>query len=77
MPQSGFACILFHSSHSKHRLGELCSCRVYVGMCIYPSFVLQLQVWKTACHLLWRLDEMQTATRGCYFTVFTALKLQC
>ena len=44
MLQSSFACILFSSSHSKHRLGELCSCRVYVGMSIYPSFVLLLQV---------------------------------
>ena len=63
--------VFYFTQATANRLGELRSCRVYVGMYVYPSFVLQLQVWKTACHLLWTLDEMQTTARGCVILRFS------
>ena len=38
--------VFYFTQATANRLGELRSCRVYVGMYVYPSFVLQLQVWK-------------------------------
>ena len=65
--------MLHFTQATANRLGELRSRRLYAGMCIYPGFVLQLQVWKTACHLLWTLDEMQTTARGCVILRFSRL----